>query len=295
MNFSCIHTHTVFCDGADDIETYCRTAYEKRLVSIGFSAHAPILKKSGIQSTWHLGEDRLEEYIAEVRAAGKRWEGKLPVYLGLEVDFISGIMGPADKDYREMGLDFIIGAVHYVIPKSGDPFTVDDSAEEVDRNVKAILGGDSLAMVHAYWDCQEEMIRSGGFDLLAHPDLVKKNNKRNESSENHLFCENAESYRQRTAKIAALMAEAKVPAEINSGGLNRRKTKDCYPSLPFLKQFFEHGVPMVLNADAHCAAHLDGHYREACQALLDAGYSETLLFNGRKDGKAVWEKQKLPA
>ena len=114
-----------------------------------------------------------------------------------------------------------------------------------------------------------------------------------EGRENLLFSEDTDSYRQRTAVIAALMAQAGVPVELNTGGLNRGKTKECYPSLNFLKLFREQAVPMVINADAHWAEHLDGYYREAHQSLLAAGYTEALLFEGRKNGAAVWAREKL--
>ena len=293
MRFSCIHTHTVFCDGSDDVETCCRAAFEKGLVSLGFSAHAPIFKKTGIQTTWHLGEERLEEYIKTVREAQKRWEGKLPVYLGLEVDYIHGLTGPSDNDYREMDLDFIIGSVHYVIPPQGAPFTVDDPIEDMERNIKKHFGGDPLAMVEAYWNCQEAMIRAGGFDVLGHPDLVKKNNSIPRGRENLFFCESAASYQKRAAALAALMARTGLPAEINTGGMNRGRTRNCYPSPDFLKLFRGNGVPMVINADAHQAEHIGGYYEEARQSLLAAGYSETLLFEGRRDGKAVWGREML--
>ena len=288
MSLACIHTHTVFCDGTGSVETYCRRAYEKGLHSLGFSAHAPITKKTGLKSGWHLGEEKLEEYLESVRAAKKRWEGRLPVYLGLEVDYIEKLMGPADRDYPGMGLDYIIGAVHFLIPPSGEPFTVDDDAELVDRGIKEGFNGDPLAMADAYWNAQEAMIRAGGFDLLAHPDLVKKNN-----SGSRLFSEDSDSYREKTAALAALMAAARLPAEINTGGMNRGKLKDCYPSFGFLKRLCEQGVPMVINSDAHRAEDLDGHYREAREALIAAGYTETLLFEGRKNGRAVWKSELL--
>jgi len=293
MRFSCIHTHTVFCDGADDVETCCRSAYEKGLVSIGFSAHAPINKKTGLCSAWHLSEERLGEYLESVRAAKKRWEGKLPVYLGLEADFIPGLTGPADRDYREMDLDYIIGAVHYVIPPKGKPFTVDDPPDDLDRNIEHSFGGDIRGLLEAYWDNMEAMIRAGGFDMLAHPDLVKKNNLGPDGRENRLFSEKESSYRERTAVIAGLMAQSGIPAEISTGGMNRGKTKDCYPSLDFLKLFREQGVPMMINADAHRAEHLDGYYETARQALLDAGYTGAVIFNGRENGQALWKNEEL--
>ena len=288
MPLACIHTHTVFCDGSDDIETCCLAAHRKGLSSLGFSSHAPVAKKTGFRTNWHIAEEKLPEYIEEVLAAKKRWAGKLPVYLGLEVDFISGIMGPADKDYREMGLDFIIAGAHYVVPPKGEPFTVDDAPERVSLGIKECFGGDTPGMLEAFFDSTEEMIRIGGFDLLAHPDIIKKNNCCNK-----FFSEEEERYRKRAAGIAALMAESGIPAEVNTGGMNRGKINDCYPSPFFLKLFREHGVPMVINADAHKAEDLDGFYEDAKAAMLAAGFTETLLFCGRQDGRPVWKAEKL--
>ena len=285
MKLACIHTHTIFCDGHDDVETCCQAAYRKGLLSLGFSAHSPLTKKAGFKTDWNLPDEKLEQYLDTVRAAQKRWTGKLPIYLGLEVDYIQGIMGPLDKDYHEMGLDYIIGAVHYLIPPKGAPFTVDDTEENVRKGIKEGFGGDARAMVASYFRTEEEMIRFGGFDLLAHPDLVKKNN-----SGSKLFSEEEDYYKEKTASIAALMGRSGLIAEVNTGGLNRGKIKDCYPSQEFLKLFYKNRVPMVINADAHRAEDLDGYYEKAIEALLAAGYRETLIFNGKKNGEAVWEK-----
>jgi histidinol-phosphatase (PHP family) len=296
MAFSCIHTHTTFSDGSDDVETFCQRAFEKGLDSLGFSEHAPITGKTGIPSSWNLPDERLPAYIEAVQAAKKRWQGKLNIYLGLEVDYIQGLMGPADRDFQELGLDFIIGTVHYLVPPKGEPFTVDDTQYNMARGIRECYNGDVAAAVEAYWDSLGAMIRAGGFDLLGHPDLIKKNN-----AFLGLFSEDDDAYRQRTAAIAALMAGTGLPAEVNTGGMNRGKINDCYPSHGFLLLFKEQGVPMVINADAHRAEDLDGHYEEARKAMLAAGYTETLLFNGREKGRALshalspalWKNAKL--
>ena len=300
MRFACIHTHTNFCDGKDDIETFCSVAHKKGLSSLGFSAHAPVTAKTRMRTNWHLPDDRLEEYLDSVRAAKKRWEGKLPVYLGLEVDFIENLIGPADMDYREMGLDYIIASVHYVFPQKGKPFTVDDSAENVRKGIEEGYGGDPTGMIEAYLAAEEAMIRAGGFDVLGHPDLVKVNNARaGHPGAGMLFSEDSDFYREKISSLAKLISaqptnSTQAPAaEINTGGLNRGRIAECYPSLALLKIFREHGVPMVINADAHRAEDLDGHYEDAKKTLLAAGYSKTVLFAGRKDGKAVWNSIKL--
>jgi histidinol-phosphatase (PHP family) len=288
MTYSCIHTHTHFCDGTGDVESFCLAAMEKGFLSLGFSAHAPIFKKTGIPSDWNVKEERLEEYLDAVRAAKRRWKGKLLVYLGLEVDFIPGLMGPADKDYPGMGLDYIIGSVHFIVPPRGAPFTVDGKPEELERGVKEAYGGDGQALVNAYWDSLEAMLRAGGLDVLGHADLIKKNN-----AKNRWFSEDDSFYRQRTAAAAALVAQTGVTAEINTGGMNRKRIPDPYPSLPFLKLFRENKVPMVINADAHRCEDLDGHYAEARAALLAAGYTETVLFEGRKNGRPRWRGERI--
>jgi histidinol-phosphatase (PHP family) len=289
MNFSSLHTHTNFCDGRDDIETMCRAAFEKGLCALGFSAHGPLFKKTGIKTNWHIPDDRLEEYIAQVRAARLRWQGKLPVYLGLELDYIKGLRSALDKDIQELDLDYIIGSVHYIAPPNGaEPFTVDGSMEELERGIKEGFGGDGEAMMHAYWDAAGEMTALGGFDILGHPDLIKKNNQNG-----RWFDPESPAYIQRTLETARLAGSRRLCVEINTGGLNRKQTRDAYPSAPFLRLFRENQVPVIISADAHRAEDLDGNYGIAARGLLEAGYTEHTLFEGRKEGKAVWRAEKL--
>ena len=289
MNYSCLHTHTTFCDGNAGVESFCQKAWEKGLHSLGFSSHAPIEKKTGFPpNSWNMKEDLLGDYIETVNSAKKRWEGRLAVYLGLEIDYINGLMGPADKDYQELGLDYIIGAVHYVLPPQGAPFTVDAPLEEVTQGIEDGYGGDPLAFIEAYWGSLEGLIQSMGFDILAHPDVIRKNNPQNQ-----LFSEDSEAYQKRTAKIALLTGAHKLNIEVNTGGMNRRRTSSPYPSHPFLKLFREHNVPGIITADAHKPEDLDGYYPEARQALLDAGYEKTILFEGKKNGRSIWREEAL--
>jgi histidinol-phosphatase (PHP family) len=288
VRYSSIHTHTVFCDGTDEVETMCRAAFARGLASIGFSAHAPVTGKTGIRTGWHLPDGDLEKYCDEVRAAKRRWEGRLPVYLGLEVDYIRGLMGPSDRDIQELGTDYLIASVHFIVPAAGAPFTVDGPPEELERGIREGFSGDGGALMKSYWDTTAEMIRAGGFDILGHADIVKKNN-----AGLRFYDAGGDACLRGFAEIARLAGEAGIVAEINTGGINRKKIDETYPSLPFLREFRKHRVPVVITADAHRAEDLDGHYGEACRTLLAAGYTEHHLFEGRRAGKAVWRAEKL--
>ena len=289
MEFSSLHTHTVFCDGADDIETMCKTAYEKGLDSIGFSSHAPLSKKLGKQTSWHMRDERLNEYMDAVAAARKRWEHKLNVFLGLEVDYIKGRSCALDADIRTLGLDYIIGSVHYVIPDNGTPpFIIDGSPEEYVRGLAEGFNGDGEALMHTYWDAVAEMIALGGFDILGHADLIKMN-----ISKLSWFTDDNADWLCRLQETAAAAGRSGCVVEINTGGLNRGKYPHTFPSGDFLRMLHENQVPVVISADAHRACELYGNYDTARQILLDSGYSEHVVFKGRIAGKAIWKNIRL--
>jgi histidinol-phosphatase (PHP family) len=279
--FSSLHIHTIFCDGKDDVETMCRTAYEKGLVSIGFSAHAPV-GNTGLKTTWHMKDEKLGEYIDDVNAARLRWEGKLPVYLGLEIDYIKGLRSPLDSDIKGLNLDYAIGSVHYLSPPNGDRFTVDGPLEEVETGIMDGFGGDGEAMLGAYWNAVMEMITLGGFDILGHLDLVRKNHKQGR----WFKVENAD-YMRRIEEIVRAVSSAGLVVEVNTGGINRGYITDTYPSLAVLRLLRQYKVPVMISADAHRACDLDGHYPEARQILLDAGYTSHVLFEGKQNGKPI--------
>jgi histidinol-phosphatase (PHP family) len=283
MYSSCLHTHTEFCDGRGDVESFCQAAYSKGLAAIGFSAHAPLTKKTGLKTDWHLKDEDLGRYIDTVNAARRHWEEKLRVYLGLEIDYIKGLTSPADRDFRDLDLDYCIGSVHYIFPRNGgEPFTVDDAAGEFERNMERHFPGDGETMAEIYWDAVEELLSLGGFDILGHLDLVMKNNQ-----DGRYFDPRGERYRRRLEHIAVQAARSGVVVEINTGGLNRGRTRDPYPSPELLRLLHAAGVPVTITADAHEPGHLDGHYDLARQTLLEAGYSERVEFEGKGLGWKV--------
>lgn len=273
--FSSLHTHTVFCDGRDDIETMCRSAHLKGLAAIGFSAHAPV-GKTGLKSNWHIKDGRLEEYADEVRAARRRWQGKIAVYLGLEVDYIKGLRSALDTDVRNLNLDYIIGSVHYLIPPRGAPFTVDGSPEEVEQGIMEGFGGDGEAMMNAYWDAVAEMTALGGIDIIGHLDLVKKNNNTG-LKRNRRFNTDNGTYMKRAEEIVRAVSSGGFTVEVNTGGLNRGYFAETCPSPAILSLLRQYNVPVIITADAHRADDLDGHYQTAYQTLLDAGYTKHVL------------------
>ncbi|MDR3356067.1 MAG: histidinol-phosphatase, partial [Spirochaetaceae bacterium] len=66
-----------------------------------------------------------------------------------------------------------------------------------------------------------------------------------------------------------------------------------YPSPRLLSLLAEAAVPVIVTADAHSTAHLGGHYREARELLLKAGYRRASVFEGRRAGKPLWKSEEI--
>lgn len=287
MMFSSMHTHTIFCDGKDDIETMCRAAYEKKLFAIGFSAHVPIEKQIGKKSNWNLKEENVNDYVKEVLAAKKRWQGKINVYLGFEADYIKDIRSPLDNDITSLKPDYLIGSTHFVSPKNGaQPFTVDGPIEEFEKGLKEGYNGDAQALMNDYYDAQLEMIEAGGFDILGHADIIKKN-----CYGKNLWHQESEIIRQR--EIAEAAAKTGIIIEVNTGAINQKRLNEVYPSLSFLYIIKEFNIPVVITADAHKAEDINGNYEIALQTLNLAGFKEHFIINGKINEKIMWKKENI--
>jgi len=282
-----MHTHTIFCDGKDDVETMCSAAYKKNLYAIGFSAHAPVEKQIGIKSDWHLKDENAGLYIEEILNAKKKWEGKLEVYLGYEVDYIKGRRSPLDTDITALNLDYIIGCVHYIFPENGaEPFTIDGSMLEFEKGLKEGFNGDYEALMHFYYDSVAEMIKEGGFDILGHADLIKKN-----CLGKNYWPQESELKRQK--EIANLAKDKNIVFEVNTGGINRKKINEVYPSLQFLRFIKECNIPVIITSDAHKADDINGNYDTAINTLICANFNKHAIFKGKINKNPIWQDEKI--
>jgi histidinol-phosphatase (PHP family) len=277
-----MHTHTDYCDGEGSVEDFCEAAVAKGFSAVGFSAHAPL----SLETDWHLPIERLAAYCADVNAARQRWRGRLAVYLGLEADYIDGAAAPTLWDKNKYGLDYVIGSVHYIPTPHGAAREVDGSAESFRELVEVHFGGDALKAVRVYYRCVEKMVEGGGFDILGHFDLIKKNNLHD-----RWFSLEDPAYKAAVSHAAALIVDAQKTAgfavEVNTGGIARGRYPDTYPSAAVLRMLS--GVPCVITADAHHPDQMGTGYDRAAANLREAGWRECAVYEGPgANGKPQW-------
>jgi len=196
------------------------------------------------------------EYVASIRSLAKSLAPKLRILCGIEADYVEGGSNPDRKTFNlqpsTFNLDFVIGSVHNVVAPDGAIVSVDDTPEILDAGIRSHFGGSAESFVRAYFRQQRDMIANFDFDIVGHPDLVRKFN-----AKHPYFDEDADWYREELVKTADALAASGKMTEVNTGAISRGWLDDAYPSPAFRKLLRERGVKFILSSDAHAAAALD--------------------------------------
>ena len=242
------HTHTVWCDGEDEPEAVILSAIEKGFDEIGFSSHCTYPDDSACT----VPSAKLADYCADIRALSAKDSVRIRVLCGIEADYIPGSTDPSRARYAAFAPDYIIGSVHYVIASDGVRVPVDHTPPLLRDGIDAHFRGDAEAYIRAYFAQEREMVRMFDFDVVGHPDLVRKFNVKFP-----YFDENAQWYRDEISLTADAIAASGKYVEVNTGAISRGWLDDAYPSATFRALLRERGVKFILSSDSHAASTLD--------------------------------------
>ena len=275
------HTHSKFCDGKNTAEEMVLAAIDKGFTVLGFSGHCihpmnPEFYKP-FDDVWHIPSSDIKSYTEEILRLKEKYACKLQIYLGFEADYFDspeyGTAIPDKASYAEFSPDYLIGAVHFVTTDKGF-YTVDHHAEVIKENLIKLYSKpngeiDGKKAVCDYFEAERTMLLKGNFDILAHPDLLRKRN-----GELKIFDENESWYKDELRATAKVIANAGVITEINTGAIARGAMDDTYPSQQFLELLHNYGVPVCINSDAHTTDGLDCAFDRAAAIAKKTGYTE---------------------
>ncbi len=256
------HCHTNLCGHASgEMEDYIAAALLKGLQELGFSDHLPMywLPESERNPGLAMSEQELPLYVEKVIKLQKKYSD-LSIKLGIEADYIPGNNMELNRLLEMYPFDYVLGSVHFV-----NGWAVDSPANKNDYehlNIDEIYTD--------YFSYLQIAARSGLFNIMAHPDLIKKFGYRPKK--------NLASLYEQTAEI---FAKSGVCAEVNTAGL-RYPAREIYPSLELLRLFKKYGVAVTVGSDAHFPEQVGEDWEEAALYLKEAGYRETAVFSGRR-------------
>lgn len=282
-----MHTHTVWCDGKNSAEEMVLAAIQKGFNVLGFSGHCihplnPDFYKP-VDDVWHIPTANIKSYTEEIRRLKEKYSDQIRILLGFEADYFEspefGSAIPDKNAYADFSPDYLIGAVHFVNTEKGF-YTVDHKAEVIQENLIKLYSNangeiDGRKAVCDYFAAEREMLKKGNFDILAHPDLLRKRN-----GQLKFFSEEESWYKEELKATAKEISKAGVITEINTGAIARGAMDDTYPSLYFLELLHENGVPVCINSDAHTTDGLDCAFERAAEQARRVGYKELTYPNG---------------
>ncbi len=253
------HNHTTWSDGVETVEQMIAGAQKAGLDELGLSDHFA-LDPDERSSAWAMKSEFLPEYVAQIRQAGANAQG-LEVRLGLEVDYYPETIQLVPSRLKPYPFDFLIGSVHFV---DGFPVDLDSGSwKELAQNSRNDVW-------RGYWRYLRAVAETRLFDIIGHFDLPKKFG----------YFPTIDLTSEALETLDAI-ATAEAAMELNTSGWNK-PVQESYPSLFYLQEANQRKIPLVINADAHKAEDLVGHFDRARALAVEAGYTELVGFHQRR-------------
>ncbi len=246
---------------AANAERYREAAAERGIAELGVSEHVHRFVQAldvWTHPWWRQNaHDDIDAYCAFVR-------DDTDLRLGIEADFVAGREDRMASLLEAREWDYVVGSVHFLRDEAVD---MRGSDWDVWRS------GDPDKVWRRYFETLGEAARSGMFDILAHPDLVKVWGADAPAPEGDL---------RRFYELAMDgIADSDVAVEVSTAGL-RKPVGEIYPAAAFLEMCLEAGRPVALSSDAHVPDDLGHGYDRAVEWLAGLGVSELAVFEGRE-------------
>lgn len=248
---------TTFTD--ENVERYRAAAEAAGIAELGVSEHVHRFQQA--LAVWDhpywrdVATDDIDAYCDYVRE-------HTDLRLGLEVDFVPGREDRTQNLIERCELDYVIGSVHFL----------GDLAVDFDRYDIWETGRSPEEIWRRYFETLAAAARSGLFDVLAHPDLVKMWGGARPAP-------GGDPRRYYEPALEAI-ADSGVAVEVSTAGL-RKPVGEIYPAPAFLAGALEAGAPVALSSDAHTPQQVGFGYDRALELLDDLGVRELATFERR--------------
>lgn len=266
------HMHTgVTVDARMTESDACAQAVARGIREIAFTNHIMLNQPDYLMTV-----EACQAHYERIQACQKQYHN-LKILLGLEMDYYPGreqdVAHTLQEYTRLLGrpFDLVLGSVHEL---NGVFFSNQHQAPALyqDRDV--------VELYCEYFAVATQAVRSGLFDIMAHPDLIKK----------YTFDLTPpvpfEKYRQAVEPYVEALLETGTGMELNTKGM-KLKVSEPYPSLALLELYLARAASsgrqpvLTLGSDAHAAVDVADHVLEAALMLRGLGVTELACFEGR--------------
>ena len=257
MNYSNLHTHSVYSDGSHTPRQIIEEAIAQNMTSIGISDHSYTF----FDTRYCLAKEKNQQYINELRTLKAEYKDKIEVAVGIELDGFS-------TGYNKGDFDYVIGSCHYV-NFDGDYRSVDSSLDGLVDTINTYCDGDSLKFARLYYDTYAESLNKMRPDILGHIDLAAKLGVIDES--------NPEYQKMAIGALVDSLSHTNI-IEMNTGAISRGYRKIPYPAPFLLKEIKAHGAKIILSSDSHAKETLTFFFDECLELLRSNGIKSIVTY-----------------
>jgi len=261
-----MHVHTAFCGHASGtMEESVLSAIRLGMAEMGFSDHFPY--PAGFADPLGgcvIPASDFPAYLASIRDLRDRFQGKIAIRTGVEVDFLPGHLAGIESALSAVRLDYVIGSVHWV------KGAIIDYSEERLKSAFAQLGG-AEGLWRSYWETVEQLIQWDACDVIGHFDLPKKFI----STRIHPLDMDI------VDRILDRMARRGLVLDVNTSGIDRSRDREIYPSAAVLERAARKGIEIMMGSDAHSPQQLGRYFPETAGLLRSLGWNHCVSFQKR--------------
>ena len=258
MRFSNLHTHTLFSDGTGGVRENIESAIQKNMSSLGISDHS----FTACDQTYCMKLENYPRYESVIKELKREYEGKIPVFLGIEKDFYS------ETDNERY--DYLIASIHYMI-RNGEVYAIDHKPEIQMKCINDAFGGSVLDFAKAYYEMAVLHAEKAKPTFIGHIDVINKFS---------LMPEDSLEYQKIASEAVAEIIKYCPVFEVNTGAIARGYRKLPYPAPSILKSILDFGGELVLNSDSHRPENLDFFFGKSVEIIKAQGFDHILEFTG---------------
>lgn len=254
------HVHTPFCPHGtkDSLELYIEKALERGIEEITFTEHMPL--PEGFIEDEALIKDSapvmevMDEYFKALNDIKKKYEGKIKINTGMEIDYLEGHEDETKKILNTLGYNLQDGIISVHFVKIADEYRcIDMSAEEFGK--LAEMEGSVEKLYDKYFETVLKEIKA---DLgqykpkrIGHPMLVRKFNKAHPIQYKNV---------KLLEEIVSELKKRNYEVDYNTSGFRKELCGEVYVSGIFEELVDKYGIKKVYGSDAHSACDVGSNF-----------------------------------
>jgi histidinol-phosphatase (PHP family) len=242
-----------------NVGRYLEAAAEAGVSELGCSEH--VYRFTDALDLWRhpfwegQARDDLDAYCEFVR--------ETPLRLGIEADFVPGAEDRIANLLEAHDFDYVLGSVHFI----GEVAVDHDGFDAWERT------GDSEKVWSRYFEMVSGAARSGLYDILSHPDLVKVWGRARPVPDR--------DPRFYYEPLVEAVAESGIAVEVSTAGM-RKPVGEIYPAPALAEMLVDAGAVFALSSDAHVPGDVGHAYEQAVETMRAWGIDRIATFERRR-------------